>query len=127
MLKRFFITVLGTMAGIWISIVVVMFGGLLLAGAMLAKGGNDSAVEVKKKSILYFDLAGEVTERYQPTSFFAMIQNQSKGGGLTLDDMVHALQAAAGDDKIEGLYLDCNGAAVGTATLEELLEAIGHF
>ena len=127
MLKRFFITVLGTMAGIWISIVVVMFGGLLLAGAMLAKGGNDSAVEVKKKSILYFDLAGEVTERYQPTSFFAMIQNQSKGGGLTLDDMVHALQAAADDGKIEGLYLDCNGAAVGTATLEELLEAIGHF
>lgn len=127
MLKRFFITVLGTMAGFWISIVVVMFGGLMLAGVMLAKSGGDNAVEVKKNSILYFNLSGDVAERYQPTSFMAFLQSQGMGGGLTLDEMIRSLEAAADDDRIEGLYMNCNGASMGSASREELLQAIEKF
>ncbi len=64
MLKKFFISLLGTVAGIWISFVLIIFGGLMLIGVAGMSEGNTSTVE--KKSILYIDLNGSVEERYQP-------------------------------------------------------------
>ncbi|MDE5662364.1 MAG: signal peptide peptidase SppA [Muribaculaceae bacterium] len=126
MLKRFFISLLGTVAGIWISIVLAIFGGALLLGVALGSTSTDNAVKVEKKSILYFDLSGNIDERYQKMEFFRMIQNIDNKS-LTLDEMLRSLEAAADDDRIEGLYINCNGAAMGTASREELIEAIALF
>ncbi|MCM1065983.1 MAG: signal peptide peptidase SppA [Muribaculaceae bacterium] len=126
MLKRFFISVLGTVAGIWIAIFLAIFGGILLVGVAVGQSSADSAIKVEKRSILYFDLSGDIKERYQAQPFFEMIQTIDNHT-TTLDEMLRSLYAAADDDKIDGLYIDCGGAAMGTASREELLEAIAYF
>ncbi|MDE6134611.1 MAG: S49 family peptidase, partial [Muribaculaceae bacterium] len=115
------------MAGLWISIGLLVFAGIVAAGVLVAKGTSGQITEVKDKSVLYFDLSGVVSERYQPTNIFELIQSGQSGPSLTLDEMILSLQAAADDDRILGLYLDCNGAAMGPASREELLAAIGDF
>ncbi len=124
MLKKFFISLLGTVAGIWISFVLIIFGGLMLIGVAGMSEGNTSTVE--KKSILYIDLNGSVEERYQPASFIEMIR-QSENKMATLDELVNALRLAADDNKIEGLYLNCNGVSMGVATLQEFMDALRAF
>lgn len=126
MLKRFFISMLGTMAGIWISMFLILFGGLLLIGVTLGKSAGDSAVKVDKNSVLYFDLSGNIDERYTSEPFFSMIQNFDSER-LTLEDMLRSLELAADDKRIEGLFIRCTGAGMGTASREELVEAIARF
>lgn len=48
MLKRFFISMLGTMAGLWISLFLIVFGGIMLAGISLGSAMSSETVELKK-------------------------------------------------------------------------------
>ena len=57
MLKRFFVSMLGTMAGLWISIFLLVFGGIMVAAIALGKSAGDNAVKVKNNSVLVLDLA----------------------------------------------------------------------
>ena len=126
MLKRFFITMLGTMAGMWISAIIAVFIIFTIIGAAIGSSASDSAVKVEKHSILFFDLSGEVAERSSSKSFMQMIQEE-QSSAPTLQEMISALKLAKEDKKIEGLYLQCNGASMGSASREELLQAIADF
>lgn len=123
MLKKFFISMLGTMAGLWISLLIVFVGGLLIVGAI---AGDTDSTKVEKHSILYLHLTGTIAERYQPASFAEIIQNATNDAP-SLDEMIASLRLAATDSKIEAVWLDCSGAAMGMASREELLEAIRSF
>lgn len=117
---------LGTMAGLWISLFLLFIGGMIAIGVALGKGSGDSMVKVEKHSALYFDLSGEIFDRSQPVSLMQLLQ-QAETDAPTLEDMILSLEAAANDNKIEGLYLNCSGAAIGMASREELIEAIAKF
>ncbi len=125
MLKRFFVSMLGTVAGIWVSMILVVVAGMMLVVAAAGSAG-DSAVKVDSKSILFFDLSGNIVERHQKQDFFTMIQNIDNSTP-TLDELMRSLRLAADDDKIEALYIKCGGSAMGTASREELLQAIADF
>lgn len=114
---------LGTMAGLWISLLIVFVGGLLIVGAI---AGDTDSTKVEKHSILYLHLTGTIAERYQPASFAEIIQNATNDAP-SLDEMIASLRLAATDSKIEAVWLDCSGAAMGMASREELLEAIRSF
>lgn len=117
---------LGTMAGLWISLIVLFFAGIMLIGVAVGKSSSDSMVKIEKKSALFFDLSGEIVDRYQPTSFMQLIQNGTSKAP-TLEEMILSLRHAADDNDIEGLYIKCSGAAMGMASRQELVEAIGDF
>lgn len=124
MFKKFFISMLGTMAGLWISLILVVVGGLLIIGAIASS--SDTA-KIEKHSILYFDLSGTVTERYQPASLVDILQDATSEAP-SLNEMINSLRLAANDDRIEALWLDCAGSAMeGMASREELLQAIRRF
>ncbi len=122
MLKKFFISMLGTMAGMWISFFLLIIGGLMIAG--IAAG--DDTPKVSKHSVLVLDLKGDIQECVQPMSFMSLLQ-EGDNNAPTLDELLRAVRGAARDSKIEGLYLKCNGASMGAASREELLEAINEF
>lgn len=117
---------LGTVAGIWIAILLVILGGVLLVGVVVGKSSGDSVVKVEKNSILYFDLSGDILERYERPTLVQLIQ-EGKNDSPTLEDMIAALKLAKEDDRIEGLYLNCAGASMGVASREELSLAIEDF
>lgn len=126
MLKKFFISMLGTMAGFWISLILFFVVGAVAVGVAIGSTAGDSAVKVENKSILHFNLSGEVAERYSSQPFLQMIQNFDKES-LTLDEMLRSLRKAADDDRIKALYIECGGAYMAPASREEVLEALAEF
>lgn len=126
MLKRFFISMLGTMAGLWVSILIQIVIGILLIGIVVGKSSNTTTVTIQSKSALLLDLSGTIKDRNTPTPFIQYIQ-QAESTTPTLEDMTLALQSAADDKDIKGVYIRCGGASMGTAAREELIEAINKF
>ncbi|MDE6564669.1 MAG: signal peptide peptidase SppA [Muribaculaceae bacterium] len=126
MLKRFFISMLGTMAGLWVSIFLLFFGGIMVAVMALGKSAGDSTVKVNRHSVLVLDLSGNVEERFQPGSLMSFIR-KGENNAPTLEELLTAVRGAASDDRIEGMYIKCGGASMGMAAREELLEAINEY
>lgn len=126
MLKKFFITMLGTMAGFWISLGLLVLCGLALAVSAIGGAISENTPKVKKESVLVIDLRGVVEERFQPKSLMNFLQD-SEQNAPTLDELLTAVRQAINDKKIDGIYLKCKGSAMGAASREELLEALRDF
>lgn len=117
---------LGSIAGFWISIFICVLVGISLLGALAASMGKESKPVVDSGSVLYIDLAGNIPERLQPMDFWQIIQ-ESEEDGEALNDIVNSIRSAKSDKKIEGIYINAAGALIGTAAIEEIMEALGEF
>lgn len=125
MLKKFFISLLGTISGIWISFGLFF---LLMIVMLVAAGISESGkkVTVEEHSVLYLNLSGEITEREQMPNFV----NELAGGNaesMALNQIVGAILTAADDDNIEGLYIKADGALAGYASRLDIRQAIEEF
>lgn len=127
MLKNFFISLLGTIAGFWISIMLLFIVGALMAVGSIASAfaNAEAAPKVEKGSVLVITLDSNIEERAS-TRGFEQILNESPQS-QTLVNLVRAINAAKEDDRIEGIYLKCDGAAAGFATRQALLDALTDF
>lgn len=115
---------LGTIAGMWIAIIIFVIGGLVAVGVVM--GSSDTVQKVRDHSILYLNLKGEVIERADNQDFMTLIRNL-ENDSPTLCDMLTSIRLAAKDKKIEGIYIDADGSAMGVASRQELLEALSEF
>ena len=116
---------LGSIAGFWISVIIMVFAGIATVGALIASG-SDAKTEVGKKSVLYLDLSGTMPEREQPQGIWEMIQS-TESDGEALIDILDAIRLAKNDSKIEGIYIKAEGASAGTASREEIVSALQDF
>lgn len=126
MIKKLFLTMLGTIAGIWVSIIVFVLGSIIAIGILVGKNADTSAI-AGGDSILRIDLSGQIVDRVQPGSFMDVLMSASEGNTQGLDDLVAAIMKARDDKKIKGIFLDCSGSSSGIATRAELLEALRYF
>lgn len=115
---------LGTIAGLWVTIIIMSFGSLAIIGAVV--GIFSSKTEMSDNSILYLKLEGEIAECDQEQSFVDFVKDY-KSKGLTLHHMLNAIRCAANDSKIQGIYIDAAGSSLGVASREELVEALSQF
>lgn len=126
MLKKFFISMLGTLAGIWISIILLVIGSLFTIGILVGKSMKDTS-SVGAGRILHITLEGSIPERMQPGSVIDMLTSAADDAQCGLDDILGSVRAAAKDKDVEGIYLDCRGASMGFASRQELMEALKTF
>lgn len=124
MLKKFFISMLGTIAGLWISILIGIVVIICIISSLVASNMPD--VKLTDKSILYINLDGSVAERHQPGDLLQLLQD-SETDGDSFVDMLDAITLAANDGKICGLYIVGGMPEIGSASREELLEAVRKF
>ena len=124
MLKRFFISLLGTVAGIWLSILLLVIGCIVVVGAILS--ASSAVTDIKDKSILYLRLEGDIIECTETKNFMDFIRD-FKSEGQTLSQMLSAVRLAANDKKIKGIYIDAAGSSMGVASRQELIEALKDF
>lgn len=134
MLKRFFISLLATITGVWISIGLFFLLGMVFIGVGIGAaiaGQNSSTVKVDRHSVLYLNLDGEITERQESPSSDDLIFDVLWGNGikntLSLADITAAIRAAATDKNIDGIFIEANGGVGGTASLLDIVQALKYF
>lgn len=68
-MKQFFVSMLGALAGIWISVFLFGLLGIIMIGVMAATSASDNTmVTVDSNSVLRITLSGEITDRKQPVN-----------------------------------------------------------
>lgn len=123
-MKKFLYSFLGTMAGIWLS---VLLGGVLLIFTIIAlAGSSDTKSTVESGSVLRIDLSGIVVDQATVPSIMDVVQD-NVDTQLSLSEIVQAIKNAKDDSRIEGILLDCKGASIGVSQCEDIINALKEF
>lgn len=126
-MKKFLLAFLGSLAGIWFSLFIAFFGIILIvAAAGVASLGSGKVVNIDSHSYLEIVLVGELTDRpgrIDPIGMLRGEDNRTQG----VNEIVGAIGAAAYDDRIDGIVIDCRGSEMGLARRQAIVEALRRF
>lgn len=119
----------------WAALLAVVVGGIIttILGfvilASLAAMMGDTAPEIKSNSILKIDLTGGLSDSPSSSPFSVDIFGGiSFSKSNTLIQALAAIEKAAADPKIKGIYIDLSEAgSAGLAHIEELRQALEQF
>lgn len=125
-MKKFFYSFLGTIAGIWVSVILGTLLIFLTIGVIAASGDSKGSVKIKDDSILHLQLNGTVADRASTRNLVDELYG-SETATINLNDIVDAIAAAKDDDRIKGIYLDCGGMSVGLAQAQAIIKALDDF
>lgn len=125
-MKDFFKYLLATIVGILLSgfLMMIIFFGII--GAMISMG--DKPVEVKENSLLILKLDNPIVDRASNNPFEGfnpMTMSASKQLGLY--DIIKAINNAAEDENIKGIFIENRSIPAGAATIEEIRDALIKF
>ncbi|MBW4471635.1 MAG: signal peptide peptidase SppA [Stenomitos rutilans HA7619-LM2] len=122
-LKNTLATVLGLLIFLGLSV-----GGLVTL--IIAIAARDTGPQVKDKSVLVFDLGTTITDAKRAVNLGSALSGDTSNDTISLRSVLDAINEAARDPKIVGIYLhgdeDSAGGA-GFATLKEVREALQRF
>ncbi len=126
MLKRFFVSFMGSMAAIWASVLLLGILFFMTIGVAMSDLNTSAPVKISNKSILYLDLSGVIEERAS-TPALADIISGGEPETTGLNDITGAIRRAATDKRISGIYINCGGSSAGVATRQSIAEALRVF
>lgn len=128
--RKFWRVVLGSMVGFVLASMITCILGILMMLAMVAtleksaSSMSSSTVNVKENSVLMLDLSSSISERAVEIPFnFGSYSDQSLG----LDNILKAIEAAASDSKIKGIYLKSSTIGGSPATMKAIRDALMEF
>ena len=127
MMKKFILIVCGSFVGVWLALTFFTIASVIMSfaifGSMASMGSQ--TVNVKNNSLLYIDLSGPINERsgLDDINPLALIQTGDLSESASLDVLTKAIDDAKDNDKIKGIYINCDGVAASPATLFELRSA----
>ena len=132
MMKKFILIVCGSFVGAFLAFMFFMIAAMIMSFAIMGSmsmGGSKNSTAVSKHSILKIDLGTEIQERGGQGSLdmMSMMMNRELPSSLGLNTVVSAIENAAKDDKVEGIYLECNGVSAAPATLQTIRRALKEF
>jgi len=126
-MKQFFKFMFASMLGFILSIVVLFFLFVVIISAAVNSIGKE-VVSIADNSILHITLNQPLRDRSTANPFdeidFGSFNTKKQPG---LNDILTALEKAAVDPKIKGIYLDVPSVQSGIASLEELRNSILKF
>ncbi len=134
-MKNFFVSLLGTLAGLALFCVGLVVVALALIGAVISQtGGGGKAVAFERGSYLVFNLNANLTDAPPAITQSALLSRLAGDRGpatLQLRSITRALRAAAHDDRIKGVLLTGSlapdGYGTGFAALKEVRAALHEF
>jgi protease-4 len=105
--------------GIFASIIIFFIVGI----AMVTSSFEKEPYQVKKNSVLYLNIVGNLEERSNDSPFSFL--NQQKN--FTHSELLTAIKRAKGDDRIKGIFIKGGFNSLGFAKAEEIRDAIEDF
>lgn len=127
-LKQTFASLVGSLAGL------MLFFGLGTGGLVLlliAAASRDTGPHVRNSSVLVFDMSANITDNNPSGSTIEEALSGDDNNSITLRTVIDAIDKAAKDRRIVGIYLDGSksrgGLGAGFATLKEVRAALERF
>ncbi|MEO6883667.1 MAG: signal peptide peptidase SppA [Bacteroidia bacterium] len=126
-MKTFFASLLGTLVGIVVSFFVLFFILIALFSATFTalKMAQEKPSPIEKNSVLLIKLDKQITERTQKNIFYSFHFNDDLPIGL--NDILTNIKVAKTDSSIKGILLEINLPAIGSASIEEIRNALLDF
>lgn len=125
-MKNFFISFLATIAGFWVSIFLAFLAFFLLITASIASSIKSSPTKVENNSVLLVDLSGSIVDIEPKLDVMTIVSNGSPDF-QKLSEITGSIEAAATDDRIEGIVIECGGLSAGLAQMTAIVEALQKF
>jgi protease-4 len=133
-MKDFFKMLFACLLAFVVAGMVMMFFGLVFIGIMAAAAGGGAKPQMPRSAVMVFDLSSNIADAPPSGSIEEMIAESLGSGGpprLQLRQVVDAIDAAATDSRITGLFMQGSFAPVdygsGYAALLEVRHAIERF
>ena len=129
MMKKFILIVCGSFVGAFLAFLFMVFAMIMSFAIMGSMGmGGKKSASVSKHSILKIDLGTDISERggSEALDMMSLLQGNMPNS-LGLNTAISAIENAAENDKVEGIYLECNGISAAPATLKALRRALKEF
>lgn len=126
-MKQFFKFMFASMLGFFLTFVLI---GLILIGiiASAVSFGGKETVTVPDKTILLLKFDEPVNDRSPSNPFSGFDFSKFKSNkNIGLNDVIRALRSAADDKQISGILLDLDVMNMGSATTEEIRNALLEF
>lgn len=112
----FFKTLLATILGFFVSLVLVTIILVMITGAFIAAVGSDDVYTIADKSLVRFELSGAIPE-YSRGTLSGIF---SSGRDLYFAEYLRGLERIKSDDRISGIHLKIGGFAGNWAQAAEL-------
>jgi protease-4 len=124
-IKQIVASSLGTLAGLMLFGTLGVFGLFFL---LIAAASVESGPKVEDKSVLVFDLSTQISDT-KPPSTLSQALSEEETPSVTLRQALDAIDKAAKDKRIVGIFLDGRntGTGNGYATLKEIRTALEEF
>ena len=135
-MKNFFSSCLGTIFGLFLFLVLLVFAGVALVAGLSAAAnkGAGKEVVVQKGSYLVLNLTGNITDAPPPSEFrrfLSRLTGDDQGHVYSTRQILSGLRAAAKDDRIGGIFLtgslQAENYGSGFAALRELRQGLLDF
>ncbi len=125
-MKDFFKYLLATVVGLLLTSLLTMLIFFGIVGAMMSK--TDKPIDVKENSLLVLKLNKPIVDRSSknPMAGFDFMSLKPETS-LGRNDILKAIKNAAEDEKIKGIYIESDLLSAGTATVEEIRNALIKF
>ncbi len=132
MMKKFILIVCGSFVGAFLAFMFFMVAAMIMSFAIMGTMGSmrgKKSVSVTKHSILKLDLGTSISERGgdDPMDMMSILSGDGMPTSLGLNTVLSAIENAADDDKVDGIYIECNGVSAAPATLKTLRRALKEF
>ncbi len=115
-MKKFFKYLLIVIVGSITSFFLFFLGIVAIIG--IVSSGSGDVLKINDNTVLVLDLSGSISERSEDNPFEAILSGGKSSVGL--NDIKTAIDKAAKDDRIKGIYIETDGFAAGFATVEEI-------
>lgn len=120
---NFFKTFLTSCLGAFTALLLITILGII---ALFSLSASEDVVTIADNSVLELNLNGSITELEIEDPLGAIIPEAAEES-TGLIQLIETIEKAADDEKIRGIYLHASDVAAGTATIEEIREALENF
>lgn len=127
MMKKFLLVVCGSFVGVTLALMVFTLSAVVTSFAIIGAMGAGEARAIDDNSILHITLKGDIPERDGMADVSVADVVRGVPSPSSLATLKAAIASAAESDKVDGIYIDCQGASANPATLYELRKSLADF
>lgn len=125
-MKEFFKFMFASMLGFFLTLVILFFIFTAIFMAVISFAASED-ITVDANSILHLRLTEEIHDRTPSSPFTIDFNGNIKPTPPGLNDIIHNLEKARGDNRIKGIFLDLTFLPSGMATIEEIRHLLNDF